>query len=220
MIVLEPNDLEIGVVVSAARALDNDKYYAMGDSGTNAIIVPLHPNMRGEIAECQVPSATVTGPIVEVYEHHGMKRLVVALPNSAILVSQVARWTFVSGPKPRVKNGKSENVVYPPERGACKLEMKNGLPYLSKELFWLAMCDIDNHATLVAGHSWQESRDMLDDQVQDSQPQIDSVKAVTVPEAPLVVFSQVASTNHFQPWKARLEAIAWFKELHPSSNPN
>ena len=67
MIVLEPNDLETGAVVSAARALDNDKYYAVVDSGTNAIIVPLHPNMRGEIAECQVPSATVTGPIVQLY---------------------------------------------------------------------------------------------------------------------------------------------------------
>ena len=61
MIATEPDDLEHGVVVSATRALDNDKYYAMVDSGTNAIIVALHPNMRGEIAECQVPSATVTG---------------------------------------------------------------------------------------------------------------------------------------------------------------
>ena len=34
MIVLEPDDLEDGVVVSAARAVDNDKYYAMVDSGT------------------------------------------------------------------------------------------------------------------------------------------------------------------------------------------
>ena len=40
MSVLEPDDLEAGVVVSAARALENDKYYAMVDSGTNAIIVP------------------------------------------------------------------------------------------------------------------------------------------------------------------------------------
>ena len=110
MIVLESNDLETGVVVSAARALDNDKYYAMVDSGTNAIIVPSHPNMRGEIAECQAPSDTVTGPIVQVYEYKGMKRLMVALPNSAILVSQgwlttLAKWTFVTGPRPRTKNG-------------------------------------------------------------------------------------------------------------------
>ena len=86
-IVLEPDDLQHGLVVSAAQALDNDDYYAMPDSGTNAIIVPLHPRMEGEVAECQVPGSTVTGPIVQVYEFEGKKRLVVALPNSAILVS-------------------------------------------------------------------------------------------------------------------------------------
>ena len=42
---------------------------------------------KGKQVECQVPSATVTGPIVEVYEFDGARRLVVALPNSAILVS-------------------------------------------------------------------------------------------------------------------------------------
>ena len=104
MIILEPDDLEHGIVLSAAQALDNDAAdYAMLDSGTNAIIVPLHPNMQGEVAECQVPSATVTGPIVQVYEFDGARRLVVALPRSAILVSQewlttIAGWTFVSGP--------------------------------------------------------------------------------------------------------------------------
>ena len=29
----------------------------MMDSGANAIIAPLHPDMSGEIAECKVPSA-------------------------------------------------------------------------------------------------------------------------------------------------------------------
>ena len=33
-------------------------------------------------------------------------------------------------------------------------------------------------------------------------------------------FSQVARTDHFESWKARLDVIAWFEELHPSSNPN
>ena len=82
MIILEPDDLEHRVVLSAAQALDSDEHYAMVDSGTNAIILPLHPDMRGEIAECQVPSATVTGPIVQVYEFDGVRRLVVALPQS------------------------------------------------------------------------------------------------------------------------------------------
>ena len=155
-----------------------------------------------------------------------MKRLVVALLDSANPVSQewlttIVRWTFVSGPKPRVRNSECENVVYPPDREACKLEMKNVLPYLSKKLFWLAMEDIARNATLVSGHSWQELQNMLDDQAHEPQPQIYSIKAVTVPEAPLVVFSQVATTKHFfQPWKARLDVIAWLKELHPSSNPN
>ena len=66
------------------------------------MIVPLQPAMRGEIAECQVPSATVSGPSASL-EHQGTRRLVVALPQSAILISQerlttAARWTFVSGP--------------------------------------------------------------------------------------------------------------------------
>ena len=73
MIVLEPEAAGTGAVACAARAPDGDKYYAMVDSGTNAIIVPLHPNMKGEIAECQVPSATVTGPIVQIYEKWGNK---------------------------------------------------------------------------------------------------------------------------------------------------
>ena len=80
------------------KALHSDQYYAVVDSGTNAIIVPLHPAMRGEIAECQVPSSTVTGPIVQVFERLGTRRLVAALPQSPILISQewltaVARWT-------------------------------------------------------------------------------------------------------------------------------
>ena len=56
MIVLEPEAAETGVVACAARAPDSDKY----DSGTTAIIVPLHPDVKGEITECQVPSATVS----------------------------------------------------------------------------------------------------------------------------------------------------------------
>ena len=57
MLILES---EHGIVLNAAEARDTDEYYAMVDSGTNAIILPLHPRMVGDIAECQVPSATVT----------------------------------------------------------------------------------------------------------------------------------------------------------------
>ena len=114
MIVLEPDDLEHGIVLMATQALDNDQYYAMVDSRTNAIIVPLRPGVNGEIAECQAPSATLTGPIVQVYDHNETKRLLVALPNSAILVSQewlttIAGWTFFSGPKPGLENSACES---------------------------------------------------------------------------------------------------------------
>ena len=76
MIILESEPLDRGIVLNSAEARDNDEYYAMVDSGTNAIILPLHPRMEGEIAECQVPSATVTGPIVQVYEFNGSQRFV------------------------------------------------------------------------------------------------------------------------------------------------
>ena len=162
MIIIEPDEVEHGIVLSAAQALDNDQYYTMLDSGTNAIIVPLHPSTQGEIAECQGPSATVTGPMVQVYEFDGARRLVVALPNSAILGSQewlttIAGWTFVSGPKPGLQNSVCENKVYP--AGADKSfvsSMKNGLPYLSKELFWRAMEDFAGKAKLISGHKWSE----------------------------------------------------------------
>ena len=78
MIILDPEVEKADEIACAARTPASDKKYAMVDSGTNAIIVPLHPGMKGKIAECQVPSATVTGPIVQVYEHRGTKRLVVA----------------------------------------------------------------------------------------------------------------------------------------------
>ena len=103
MIILDPEENEEGVVAHVARAPDNDQHYAMVDSGTNAIIVPLHPAMRGEIAECQVLSATVTGPTVQVFEHQGTRRFVVALPQSAILgmvdycrKMDICPWTYAS----------------------------------------------------------------------------------------------------------------------------
>ena len=38
MILLEPDDLQNGIVVNAAQALDDDEFYAMLDSGTNACL--------------------------------------------------------------------------------------------------------------------------------------------------------------------------------------
>ena len=205
MIVLEPDEVERGIVLSAAQALDNDQYYAMLDSGTSAIIVPLHPGMQGETAECQVPSATVTGPIVQVYEFEGARRLAVALPNSAVLVSQewlitIAGWTFVSGPGPGLKNSVCENKVYLAGADTSFVfNMKNGLPYLSKELFWRAMEDIAGKAKLISGHKWSELKDMIDNRTYEPQPQVYSIKTVAVPETPKVLLSATPRTQHFTP---------------------
>ena len=60
--------------------------------------------------------------------------------------------------------------------------------------------------------------DMLDNQAHEPQPQIYSVKAVKVPEAPMVLISLAARTKHFEPWKIRAKIIERFEHLHPSAN--
>ena len=65
MIALEPETEESKIVAHTVVPV-SDEHYAMMHSGTNAMIVPLRPDMSGEIAECKVPSATVEGPIVQV----------------------------------------------------------------------------------------------------------------------------------------------------------
>ena len=143
-----------------------------------------------ERLQSQVPSATVTGPIVQLYEFHGARRLVVALPNSAILVSQewlttIAGWPFVSGPKPGLQDRVCENKVYPAgAKASFVLNMNNGLPYLSKELFWRAMEDIARKAKLISGHKWSEWKNMLDNRSYEPQPQAYAVKTVAFPETP------------------------------------
>ena len=67
MIVLAP-ELEESNTVACSAVQVSDDSCAMMDSETNAITVPLHPDMCGEIAECKVPSATVQGPIVQILE--------------------------------------------------------------------------------------------------------------------------------------------------------
>ena len=51
------------------------------------------------------------------------------------------------------------------------LNMKNGLPYLSKELFWRAMEDIARKAKLISGHKWSELKNMMDNRSHEPQPQ-------------------------------------------------
>ena len=100
------------------------------------------------------------------------------------------------------------------------LSMKNGLPYLSKELFWRAMKDKARKATLVSGHTWSELKSMIDNRPYEPQPQIYSVKTVAVLETPKVLFSATPRTRHFFPGKLRRRIIEWFEQLHPSANPN
>ena len=68
MIVLEPEEASDTSASCAAVDISED-YYAMMDSGASAIIVPLHPDTFGEIAECRLPSSIVQGPIVHVLDY-------------------------------------------------------------------------------------------------------------------------------------------------------
>ena len=110
----------------------------MVDSGTNAVILPLRPDMCGEIAEYKVPSATVERPIVQVLKYGQERHLVVALPQSAVLISQewlatVAGWTFIAAPK----DGVSEILVYTSTRGDPKtLANEMDYPTRLKNCFW------------------------------------------------------------------------------------
>ena len=225
MIILESETLDRGIVLNSAEARDNDEYYAMVDSGTNAIILPLHPRMEGEIAECQVPSATVTGPIVQVYDFNGSQRLVVALPQSTILVSQewlttIAEWEFTSGPKSGSGSGSECKVTPAGSTESYVLSIRNGLPYLSKELFWLAMEHMTRRAQLIKGHSWGELKEILDNLAREPHPQIYSVKSVEVPEPPDVVFTAVPRTQHYVPSEVRKSIVKMFEYLKPSPNAN
>ena len=98
--------------------------------------------------------------------------------------------------------------------------MKNGLPYLSRELFWLAMKDIARKAKLLSGHTLDELQEMLDTMTYEPQPQIYSVKTVAVPEPTNVVFTTVPHTMHFKSNDVRREIISWFEHFRPTPNLN
>ena len=144
-------------------------------------------------------------------------------PQSTILVSQerlttIAGWKFISGPKP---GSGSESRVTP--AGSTKsyvLNMRNGLPYLSKELFWLAMEDVSKRAELITGHPWRELNEMLENCTHEPNPQIYSVKTVEVPKPPEVVFTMVPRTQHFVPTEVRRNIMAMFDRLRATPNAN
>ena len=75
-------------------------------------------------------------------------------------------------------------------------------------------------ATLLSGHTWDELKEMIDNQTYEPQPQIYSVVTVAVPEPPNVVFTTVPHTHHFSPKEVRKNIIEWFKHFHPTPNLN
>ena len=83
-------------------------------------------------------------------------------------LTNVAGWTFIAAPR----DGVSKALAHIPRGNPKFLVMKNGLPYLSKELFWKAMQDNAAVTTLVSGHPWPELREMIREQVQQARPQI------------------------------------------------
>ena len=168
-----------------------------------------------------MPSATVEGPTVQVLKYRDEQRLVVALPQSAIQ-------NFLS-----LKNGlpptiiaESQDVVsqvevYTSTRGSPKtLSMKNGLPYLSKDLFWQAMEDIAGQTTLVSGHPWPELRDMIHEQVERTSPEIHAVHAVVPTPAPSIQVSYPGKSVSVNPHRARHEITRLFDDNQPKPNAN
>ena len=82
------------------------------------------------------------------------------------------------------------------------------------------MEDISKRAELIAGHSWRELKEMLDNRTHEPQPQIYSVKTVAVPDPPEVVFTMVLRTQHFVPSEARRNIMGMFDHLRPTPNAN
>ena len=87
---MRPQQSEKGARLLLKLVPVSDEYYAMMDSGTHAIIVRLHPDTCGELAECKVPSATVEGLLVQF---------------SSIKVSDVWLWPYPSWQSSSLRSG-------------------------------------------------------------------------------------------------------------------
>ena len=87
-----------------------------------------------------MPSATVEGPTVQVLDHKGTRRLVshsqpsLSLRSGSPLLQDGIFFAVPNG------DGESEVAMYTGHpKDPSRLSMKNGVPYLSKELFWRAV---------------------------------------------------------------------------------
>ena len=148
----------------------------------------------------------------------------VALPQSAVLISQ--EWLTTMGFLlldlcQTNGDGESEILVHAGHgNDPRRPSMKNGLSYLTQELFWRAMQAIANNTHLVSSHTWFELRDMIDEQVQKTHPQIYAVEEVVLTPIPPVQFTHLATSDNFKPNKARQKVIRLFETHHPPPNPN
>ena len=201
----------------------SDSCFAMMDSGTNAVILPLHPDMCGEVAECQVPGTTVHATVVQQLSHGAAQRLVVALPNSAILIFQewltvVAGWKVIAARR----GGEGCVDVYTAQNpnNPQGLTMSNGLPYLSKQLFWEAMEDIARNTMLMRGHSLQWLKEKVNEQVTSKSLHIHAVQEVRLVEVPNISLNYPQKSNTFSPARVANKTAKLFDELQPQVNPN
>ena len=97
---------------------------------------------------------------------------------------------------------------------------KNGLPDLSRELFWMGMHDIARKARRISGHTLDDLPEMLYTMAREPKPQIYAVKTIAVPEPSNVVFTKVPHNMHFKPSDVRKEIVKWFEHFHPAPNHN
>ena len=187
-----------------------------GISGANAVIVPQHPDMCGEMAECRVPNTKVHGPIVLTLQYQGQTRLVVALIQSMTLISQewitaLARWKLVAeAGQVNVYTQRNPNVP----RG---LPMRN---YLSKELFNEAMKDISKTLNPSRGTisrismSWPKTKSM------EAALVVHAAQIVQPPDLAPIEIIPLAHSDSFTPSRAAVDLAGEFVCLQPKVNSN
>ena len=92
MLILD-RDIDVSQISRAAVQVSED-CYAVVDSGTNAVIVPLRPNMCGDTGVCKVPA-------LWTWTDRPNSELRDRLPQSVILISQewlttIAKWQIIA----------------------------------------------------------------------------------------------------------------------------
>ena len=94
--------------------------------------------------------------------------------------------------------------------------MKNGLPYLSKDLFWEAMEDIASQTTLVTGHPWPELKEMIHEQVQKTYPMLHAVQDVVPTPAPSIQVAIQVGQRVLHHIKRRTRSCRYLMPINPN----